>query len=330
MLPFPAGCSIINSIAFFIHDIIKNMPNISTCALLIPTYNAGKKWPEVLASIDKQIALISRKIIIDSGSKDNTVALAKAHGFEVFRTTSSQFNHGGTRQRLVDESADADVCVFLTQDAILTDENSLSNIVCVFNDPEVGMAYGRQLPHIDAKPLEIHARVFNYPENSHIISIADQPALGFKAFFCSNSFAAYRKNALNAIGGFPTTSIMGEDAIVAAKMLKAGYKKAYVAEAMVRHSHSYSLLEEYRRYFDTRVFHEQNIWMLEEYGKPTGEGLKFIRSEISYAIKKSPVSLFRSISSIFAKWLGYNSARFYKIMPLFLIKKFSMHSFYWK
>ncbi|MGN6178412.1 MAG: glycosyltransferase family 2 protein [Mucilaginibacter sp.] len=299
-------------------------------SLLIPTLNAGSIWDNVLESIDNQSLILYKKIIVDSGSKDGTVPQAKKHGFEVVEISKSEFNHGATRQLLVDLAGEADICVFLTQDAILDGADSIKNIVKVFDDSQVGMAYGRQLPHVNAKPLEIHARLFNYPDASHVICLNDQARLGFKAFFCSNSFSAYRKSALEQAGGFPLTSIMGEDAIVAAKMLKAGYKKAYVAEATVRHSHSYTLAEEYRRYFDTRVFHEQNLWMLNEYGKPTGEGFKFIKSELNYVLKKSPASLFKSVASIFAKWLGYNSGRMYRMLPKGIVKKLSMHSFYWK
>lgn len=299
-------------------------------SLLIPTLNAGSIWDNVLESIDNQSLILYKKIIVDSGSKDDTVSQAKKHGFEVVEISKSEFNHGATRQLLVDLAGEADICVFLTQDAILDGADSIKNIVKAFDDSQVGMAYGRQLPHVNAKPLEIHARLFNYPDASHVICLNDQARLGFKAFFCSNSFSAYRKSALEQAGGFPLTSIMGEDAIVAAKMLKAGYKKAYVAEATVRHSHSYTLAEEYRRYFDTRVFHEQNLWMLNEYGKPTGEGFKFIKSELNYVLKKSPASLFKSVASIFAKWLGYNSGRMYRMLPKGIVKKLSMHSFYWK
>jgi rhamnosyltransferase len=299
-------------------------------AILIPTFNAGKDWLKVLESVNEQTAELCTKIIVDSGSRDDTVILAKQFGFAVKEIDKSEFNHGATRQLLADLAQDADICVFLTQDAILDSSDSIKDLVKVFNDPQVGMAYGRQLPHINARPLEIHARLFNYPATSHMVSLEDQVRLGFKAFFCSDSFSAYRKSALEQIGGFPLTCIMGEDAIVAAKMLKVNYKKAYVADATVRHSHSYTLAEEYRRYFDTRVFHEQNIWMLNEYGKPTGEGLKFIRSELNYVLKDSPVSLFKSVASIFAKWLGYNSGRLYKKLPQGVVKKLSMHSFYWK
>lgn len=299
-------------------------------SILIPTLNAGNDWKKVLESVNEQTTEFYNKIIVDSGSRDDTVPLAKQFGFIVKEIDKSEFNHGATRQLLVDLSNDAEICIFLTQDAILHTKDSISNIVDVFNDPKVGMAYGRQLPHINAKPLEIHARLFNYPDQSEIVSMTDLDQKGFKIFFCSNSFSAYRRSVLSAVGGFPLGSIMGEDAIVAAKMLKAGYKKAYVANATVRHSHSYALIDEYRRYFDTRVFHEQNIWMLKEYGKPTGEGFKFIKSELSYVLKNSPASIFKSVASIFAKLLGYNSGKIYKKLPKGVVKKLSMHSFYWK
>jgi len=123
---------------------------------------------------------------------------------------------------------------------------------------------------------------------------------------------------------------MGEDAIVAAKMLGAGYKKAYVADATVYHSHSYTLQEEFKRYFDTRVFHEQNKWLIAKYGKPTGEGVKFLKSELKYVINNDLKSIFKSLTSIGAKWIGYNAGKYYNKLPLSIIKELSMHSFYWK
>jgi rhamnosyltransferase len=299
-------------------------------AILIPTLNAGQHWLDTLESIDNQTYKSLDKKIIDSGSIDNTTGFANEFGFKVINIDKSEFNHGKTRQYLVDLSNDADICIFLTQDAILASPDSILNIVNAFNDPTVGMAYGRQLPHKNAQILESHARLYNYSATSHVRSSEDIEQMGFKVFFCSNSFAAYRRDALSAIGGFPTDSIMGEDAIVAAKMLTAGYKKAYVADATVYHSHTYTLKQEFRRYFDTRVFHEQNKWLINDFGKPTGEGFKFMRSELKYVIKYKKSVILKSISSLGAKWLGYKFGKFYKKFPRQVLKQLSMHSYYWK
>ncbi|VCW13919.1 hypothetical protein BANRA_01245 [Escherichia coli] len=39
-----------------------------------------------------------------------------------------------------------------------------------------------------------------------------------------------------------------------AKAILAGYKVAYVADAVVKHSHNYSPIDEFKRYFDIGVF----------------------------------------------------------------------------
>jgi rhamnosyltransferase len=298
-------------------------------AVLIPTLNAGNMWQDVLESITRQSCCISEKIIIDSGSTDDTIALAAHFGFKVIPISKDEFNHGAARQRLVNES-EAEICVFLTQDAILTNSDSIKNLVTAFKDNQVGLAFGRQLPHKNATALETHARLFNYPGISYTRSFSDRNKFGFRVFFCSNSFAAYRRTALSSVGGFPHYSIMGEDALVSAKMLINGFKVSYIAEAMVYHSHSYTLKAEFKRYFDTRVFHEQNLWLILHYGKPTGEGIRFLKSEVKYVIRHDFKSIFKSVSSLGAKWLGYQLGRFYKKIPYSLLKNFSMHKYYWE
>ncbi len=299
-------------------------------SILIPTLNAGESWMAVLEGVKNQSIFIPKKIIIDSGSTDATVEIALDYGFEVKRISKDDFNHGRVRQQLVDLSDNTDICIFLTQDAILATNDSIKNLVEAFNDPDVGLAYGRQLPHKNATILETHARLFNYPEHSFVRSYRDKYHLGFKVFFCSNSFAAYRKSALKVAGGFPSHSIMGEDALVSAKMLMERFKIAYVADAAVYHSHSYSTIAEFKRYFDTRVFHEQNSWLIEDFGKPTGEGVRFLRSEIKYVIRHDLKSIFKSITSLGAKWLGYKSGKYYNRLPYPMLLKLSMHKHYWK
>src|SRR5437588_1462945 len=157
--------------------------NRTKVALLIPTLNAGENWNEALQMISNQNIKIDKKLIIDSGSKDRTVEEAIAFGFDVHRINKNEFNHGKTRQQLVDLADNIDICVFLTQDAILASVDSIANIVGAFiNDLDVGIAYGRQLPHKDAKMLESHARLYNYPPDSEFQSFPDRDRLGFKTF----------------------------------------------------------------------------------------------------------------------------------------------------
>jgi rhamnosyltransferase len=250
-------------------------------AVVVPTLNAAADWPRFCSALLENVAPQS-VLIIDSESTDGTKALAQAAGFRVHGIRREEFNHGGTRQLAVELLPDAEIIVFLTQDAVLVTAHSIGTLVELFKREDIGAAFGRQLPHPRAKPIEAHARLFNYPAQSSIRTLTDKEYLGFKSIFISNSFAAYRRLSLNAVGGFPRNVIFGEDTITAAKLLLAGWKIAYVAEAQVYHSHSYKWRQEFRRYFDIGVLHVRESWLLKEFGDAGGEGARFVKSELRY------------------------------------------------
>jgi rhamnosyltransferase len=301
---------------------------MKTC-LVVLTRNPGQLWLRWLLAVQQQQPQVSCWVV-DSDSADGSDFSALPHGWQMLRIAVADFSHGGTRNlALAHLPPDLDVVVFMTQDAVLADPQALSRLVAVFSDPAVACAYGRQLPHVDATPLAAHARLFNYPSHSRVVSFADKARLGLKACFLSNSFAAYRVADLQAIGGFPSDVILGEDMSVAARMLMAGKSVAYVADACVYHSHNYSLAEEFRRYFDTGVFHVRSPWLLQGFGTVNGEGLRFVCSELSYLCKQAPHLLPSAIVRTCAKWLGYKLGRFEAYLPLKLKRMCSMHKGYW-
>ena len=298
--------------------------------LYIPTLNGGKRFLELLDRLERQTLPLQRCVIIDSGSMDGTVAAAQTRGFEVIGLGSEGFDHGGTRQRAIDAYPDADVYCLLTQDAIPATEAALANLVQVFALPEVGMAYGRQLPYPGAALLESHARLFNYPPQSQLRALADAATYGIKTISCSNSFAAYRREALERMGGFPRGTIMGEDVITAGRLLLDGWKMAYVADACVYHSHNYTVREEFERYFDIGVFHADNRWIFDAFGRAGSEGLRYAMSETGYVGRRNPFLLPKVGCSLAAKWLGYRFGLSYRRLPPKLRKAFSMYKGYWK
>lgn len=298
--------------------------------LYIPTLNAGAKWPEALLAISKQTLKPTKKIIIDSGSIDGTLDPALIEGFEVVKIDKRDFDHGGTRQMAISLFPDADVYIFLTQDAILAAPNALENLVKPFiDDPSVGVAYGRQLPHKGAKALEAHPRLFNYPASPQLRSLTNVQQYGIKTISCSNSFAAYRKTAFQEAGGFPSGTILGEDVIAAGNILLNNWRLAYVSTAAVYHSHDYTIQEEFKRYFDIGVFHATNKWIFDHFGHAESEGLKYVKSELNYVVKHNVLQIPKAILSIVAKWLGYKIGLLHSTLPTALSKKFSMHKAYW-
>jgi len=159
-------------------------------------------------------------VILDSASTDGTEYSVLPADWQYLRIEKADFNHGDTRtQALRYVPLGTDIVVFMTQDAILATPGSLKTLVSAFTDGSVACAYGRQLPHADATPLAEHARYFNYPAASRTLSMVDQPRLGLKTCFLSNSFAAYRLADLLDVGGFPNNVILGEDMSVAGRLL---------------------------------------------------------------------------------------------------------------
>jgi rhamnosyltransferase len=299
-------------------------------AVIVPTLNGGSVWLDCIDTLKAQSCSRDHVLVIDSGSKDGTREAALAAGFEVMPIDKASFDHGGTRQGAVERLTRAEILVFLTQDAVLARTNSLENLLKVFADPSIGMAYGRQLPRREAGPIEAHARLLNYPAVGGIRSYEDRARLGLKAAFCSNSFAAYRRSALLAVGGFPSRTIHAEDMIVAARMLRMGWKIAYAADAMVHHSHGYSTIEEFRRYFDTGVLHAREAWLLDDFGKPEGEGGRFIRSELIHLARRAPRLIPLAVVKTAAKYAGYRLGKLERHIPKRLKIRLSMHKGFWR
>ena len=297
-------------------------------ACIVPTYNGCKDLVRLLDSLEKQSAAFDL-FVVDSSSSDGTAELARSRCSNVHSIPSHEFNHGGTRQLIVDQNQGYDVYVFLTQDAYLEDADTIERLIAPFTDTNVGAVCGRQLPHLNASPLAQHARFFNYPDTSRVKSLNDVPVLGLKTPFVSNSFTAYRGTALTKVGGFPNHVILSEDMFVAAKMLLQGLKIAYVGDARCRHSHNYTITEEFRRYFDQGVFHGRETWIRQNFGGAGGEGFRYIKSELRFLgvsrLYLWPSAMVRNASKLLAYKLGQKERHF----PTGLKKYLGMYKGYW-
>jgi rhamnosyltransferase len=264
---------------------------------------------EVVSAIKNQSFSATRVLVLDSSSADDTTELATRNGWQVVTIPRTQFSHGGTRQKALELAPDADVLVYLTQDSILADSNALAQLIAAFEDPSIGAAYGRQLPRRGAHHIEAHDRLFNYPPVSAIRSLASASEIGFKAIFFSNSFGAYRRVALEQVGGFSRDAEFGEDTLVAAHLLQGGWRILYAAEAQAYHSHAYSRRELFERYYKIGRLHGNDPWLQREFGRASGEGHKFVMSEIRYLLRHAPWLIPEAIIRTGVKYLGYKQGR---------------------
>ena len=303
--------------------------DLARVAVIVPTCNAGPHWSAFSAALRSQAIPPGQVLLVDSTSDDGTYELAEAEGFQVHRIERREFNHGGTRQMALGMVPWADIVVYLTQDAVLATPDAITQLLAAFEDPAVAAAYGRQLPRPGAGPIETHARLFNYPQQSDVRDYESRHRLGIKATFMSNSFAAYRIERLVDVGGFPSNTILSEDAIVAGKLLLAGWKTAYVAEAEVYHSHRFTAAQEFRRYFDIGTLHAREKWLMLEFGLPNGEGKRFVQSELRHLARHDPWAIPSSCLRTLCKGAGYALGKRESRLPQRLKAALAMNRSYW-
>ncbi len=298
--------------------------------VIIPVLNGAATLGELFAALNRQTIQPDEILVGDSSSTDESVRICQDSGARVLTYAREFFDHGGTRTALVHE-ASGDIVVFFTQDAIPATRDALEKLLrALLKDEKNSCAYGRQLPQKNATLIASHLRLFNYPAVSSIRSFKDKTKYGLKTIFISNSFAAYKKDLLQKVGGFKNGLIFGEDTCTLGKLLLEGYTVAYAANAAVYHSHNYSLLEEFHRSFDIGVLHSSEQWLLDIYGSAEGVGVKYVRSVFMMLYKER--KFFQMVDCLVRnalKMVGYKLGRSFTKIPVTIRPYLSMHKLWW-
>jgi rhamnosyltransferase len=271
----------------------------------IPTLNAENTIQQLLEGIKCQ-SLPIRSVMIDSESDDQTLCIAHQFGCTVNVIARSDFNHANTRNTAL--GYDAEYYLFMTQDAIPYDEHLIANLMQAFDDPDVVIAYARQLPNSDADPIERFARETNYPIHSCTKSKNDLSTLGIKTFFCSDSCAMYRGSYFKSVGGFSPDLNTNEDMEFAARAIMNGKKVAYCAEAKVIHSHRFSVIDIWKRYREIGAFFANHQWILDTvafHTKTETTGMKQAIAELRHLAFKAPYLLPRSVLISILKFIAF-------------------------
>jgi rhamnosyltransferase len=299
-------------------------------SVIIPTSNAEEYIEELLQVLQNQTRNPDEIIVIDSESNDKTRKICDKFDTVTFiEIKRSDFDHGKTRDQALQISV-GDFILFLTQDAIPADRFYIENILRPFEDESIAMATGRQVARPNASYIERFTREFNYPEQGFVRGKKDIPRLGIKTFFSSNCCSAYRRTSYNEVGGFPAPVLFGEDMIIAAKFIYAGFKVAYQSDARVIHSHEYSVKRQYSRNFDTAV----NIAMHSEFFigiSPQPEGVRMVKFVLKNLLKKG-----RILDAIYycfecaAKLQGYRHGSNYLNLSKKKILKKTLNKSFWE
>lgn len=297
--------------------------------VIIPTYKPDGKLTQLVSLLQKQTYPVDHILVINTEEELwNPSLIQDMDRVEIFHIKRSEFDHGATR-RLGESFSNADILVYMTQDAVPANQGLIYYLLKAFQNPEVRAVYARQLPDSDCGIIESYTREFNYPAKSRIKSKEDLSELGIKTFFCSNVCAAYDHETYKELGGFPRRAIFNEDMIYAGHLVQAGYSIAYVAEAEVIHSHNYSFMQQFHRNFDLAVSQSDNPDVFDGI-KSESEGIRLVKQTASYlcSIKKKRLIPKLILHSGF-KFLGYRMGKMYRRLPNWVVRACSMSKWYW-
>ncbi len=257
-------------------------------SVIVPTLNAGRQIDTLLTRLEQQTRKPDEIIVVDSSSEDITQEMVKRHPeVKLIVIDRKDFNHGGTRDAMLRESI-GDFVLFLTQDAMPSGNDYIAKIVAPFADDEVALVYGRQLPRKDARPAEALVRKYSYGDESMVITKADIPSLGIKAFHSTDVCAAYRRTAYLEVGGFETDVLTNEDMFIAARFLHAGRKIVYEANATVIHSHNFTFKQQYKRNYIQGVEIAKHKDILGD-ASLSGEGLSLVKYTLGGLLRQGHV-----------------------------------------
>jgi rhamnosyltransferase len=298
----------------------------NSVGIAIPTYRAAALLPKTLTPIMAS-PLKPRVLVVDSSSDDGTIEVAQRLGAETFTLPKCEFNHGTTRE-LARRRLGTEIVVMLTHDAILASPEMLSHLVRPIMEGRAAISYAHQVPHEGADFFEAFPRRFNYPDKSDLRSASDIPRYGAHTFFCSNSCCAWSNSALDAIGGFEKTLSL-EDTIAVAKLLRLGNKIAYCADAVVRHSHRYTLKQEFKRYFDIGYVRALNASLLFVAGGDEPRGMAYTKTMLRELIRTRPFAIPHALAVTAVKLAGYKIGYHGNKLPRSLKHDLSSLPDYW-
>jgi glycosyltransferase involved in cell wall biosynthesis len=207
------------------------------CSIVIRAYNEGQHIGRLLEGIRQQTVQDVEVILVDSGSTDDTLLVARRYPVNVVCIRPQDFTFGYSLNRGI-AAANANRVVIASAHVYPVYPDWLECLLAPFADPQVGLTYGRQRG--DARTKFSEGQVFErwFPAQSQ--SRQYHP-------FCNNANAAIRRELWQQ-HPYDETLPGLEDLAWANWMMAHGHALSYVAEAEIVHVHEETPRGVYNRY----------------------------------------------------------------------------------
>lgn len=245
---------------------------IASISVICPLFNAETEIIPLDRSLKKQkgVKIVEKQYVLTQ-SMDHTEDVLKAAEIPYTKIKKAEFSHSKTREDAAMKSI-GDIIVFLTQDVVIADDEFIAKLIAPIIRGEADATYARQKTKYNN--IEKYTREHNYPNKSFIVSKDDIKKRGLKTFFFSDAAGAISAKKFRELNGYDGKDLpISEDMYFAYKLITCGGKIGYVADAVVYHSHKFSLKQYYNRYRLTGEFMALNPEIAEHGINAAGGGM---------------------------------------------------------
>lgn len=206
----------------------------------IPAYNNEVTIKDAIISLKNQSYPIDQIFVVDDGSSDQTVSIAKMCGIDVY-CNEKNMGRGFTRAKAMEIAKnDIVLCCDATNEL---DHNFVWDGITAFNDDSVASVFGK----ITSKTTR---GIVNQWRSTHLFKEKADYGTGFKK---SNLFITYgtivRKSHILNVGNFNPKLRHSEDEDLGERLLQNGYTLLSNHDLIVNCNVENSLLEVLERYW---------------------------------------------------------------------------------
>ena len=250
-------------------------------SIIIPIYNAKSTLAMCLESIqgldyprDK-----FEVIVIDNGSNDESVEIAKKFDVKLYHETTIQSSYAARNKGV--KGAKGELLAFTDADCIVT-QGWLKHLVKDWDDESIGCFAGEIMPYKPETLIEIFSDRINILRQAGTLNCAYRP-------YSQTANSGYRRKVFDKIGLFNAELVSGGDADISWRMQReTSLKIKFIPEALVYHKHRTSFRGLYKQF--RRYEHGKLLWQkyYPDYKLPSVEQR---RTEFIKAVKRAVKTL---------------------------------------
>lgn len=261
-------------------------------SVIIRTKNSQDIILQTLKALYSQTFKDFELVIVDSGSKDKTLSLIEKYNHKLIKVAPEDYHPGVVLNNAI-KTCNSEIIVFLNSDTVMLTKNCLENLInhLELNDG----AFARQISRPEAKL---------WVKRDYLTAFPTKEAPVWMHF--SLPLAAIKKSAWNTLP-FYTKAWASEDTKWGYEAKKIGLKVVYANDALVMHSHNYTLKQIFNR--------------------------KFVEGEADVFIFSSKVSFFSCVKSYLKALINdvdfaIKNKTFRAIFPSFIIRAVYFYGYY--